>query len=189
MIIGLTGPMASGKSTIVNALKKRGFKHTTLSSIVRDECRKAGLEEVRDNLMTTGQKLREVFGAGVLGKKALEKIQQEGGDHWIVDGIRNPAEAMELRKHPHFVLIANTAPEDLIVSRILSRKRADDTLDEASILQKLHREMGEGEPLEGQQVAKCIDMADFEFENVMEMDEVEEAFMALYDEIKMTRSL
>lgn len=186
MIIGLTGPMASGKSTVVNALTKRGFKHITLSSIVREECRKTGLEEIRDNLMATGQKLREEFGAGVLGKKAYEKITNDGGENWIVDGIRNPAEIIELRKNPHFILIANTAPEDLIISRILSRKRADDTLNKVSIKQKLKREMGEGEPPEGQQVAKSIELADYEFKNTMQMNEVEEAFMKLYDEILST---
>jgi len=175
--------MASGKSTVVNALTKRGFKHVTLSSIVRETCRQKGLEELRENLMAVAQELREENGAGVLGKKALEKIQTEGGDKWIVDGIRNPKEVTELRQHSHFVLVANTAPEDLIVSRILSRKRADDTLNEASIRQKLRREMGEGEPPEGQQVAKSIELADYEFKNTMQMNEVEEAFMKLYNKI------
>jgi len=184
MIIGLTGPMASGKSTVVDALKNRGFRHTTLSDIVREECRNQGLEEVRDNLMKVGQGLREEFGAGVLALRALHKIEKEGdAGNWIVDGIRNPAEVLELRKHPDFVLVANTAPEDLIVSRILSRKRSDDTLDETAIRAKLRREMGEGEPPEGQQVQKCIDMADFTFENTMPMDEVEAKFMKLYDKI------
>ncbi len=183
MIIGLTGPMASGKSTVVNALESQGFKHITLSSMVREACREAGLEEVRENLMATGQKLREADGAGVLGKLALERLQAAGGDKWIVDGIRNPAEILELRKDNSFVLVANTAPEDLIVKRILSRKRSDDTLDEASIKAKLKREMGEGEPPEGQQVKKCIELADYEFKNTMPMDEVETAFLELYETI------
>ncbi len=184
MIIGLTGPMASGKTTVVNALKKQGFEHITLSDIVREECRKAGLEEMRDNLMATGQRLREEQGAGVLAKITLQKLQTERGDKWIVDGIRNPAEVLELRKHPDFILVANTAPEDLIVNRILSRKRSDDTLEEAEIRRKLRREMGEGEPTEGQQVQRCIEMADHVFENIMPMEEVEEAFMKLYNKIK-----
>lgn len=183
MIIGLTGPMASGKSTVVDALKKRNFKHITLSGIVREECRRKGLEEVRDNLMATGNGLREEFGAGVLGKKALEKIQEEGGEDWIVDGIRNPAEVNELRAHPHFVLVANTAPENLLISRILSRERADDTLEKEAIKLKLRREMGEGEPPEGQQVAQCIELADYVFENVMAMALVEQEFMKLYNKI------
>lgn len=185
MIIGLTGPMASGKSTVVDALKSQGFnKHFTLSDIVREECVDQGLEVTRDNLMATGQSLREEFGAGVLGARALKKIKNVGeNDNWIVDGIRNPAEAEELRKHPNFILIANTAPEDLIISRILSRKRSDDTLDENAIRQKLRREMGEGEPPEGQQVQKCIDMADYVFENTMPIDQVETEFMKLYNRI------
>ncbi len=68
------------------------------------------------------------------------------------------------------------AIEDLIIERILSRKRSDDTLTEESIRQKLRREWGEGEPEEGQQVGKCIAMADYTFENTMPMNEVEEEF-------------
>jgi dephospho-CoA kinase len=185
MIIGLTGPMASGKGTVVDALKNQGFRHFTLSDVVREECAKRGLEEVRDNLMATGQSLREEFGAGVLAVRALEKIGHESEvDKWIVDGIRNPAEVLELRRHPDFVLIANTAPEDMIIKRILHRKRADDTLDEKTIRAKLRREMGEGEPTEGQQVKKCIDMADYVFENTMPMDQVETEFMKLYSKIR-----
>jgi len=181
MIIGLTGPMASGKSTVVDALKSQGFKHFTLSDIVREECAEQGNEITRDNLMATGQSLREEFGAGILAKRALKKVDESS--NWIIDGIRNPAEVEELRKHPHFILIANTAPEDLIVSRILSRKRADDTMDENAIRQKLRREMGEGEPPKGQQVQKCIDMADYVFENTMPIEEVEAEFMKLYTKI------
>jgi len=181
MIIGLTGPMASGKSTVVDALKSQGFRHFTLSDIVREECAEHGKEITRDNLMATGQSLREEFGAGVLAMRALDKVDEIS--NWIIDGIRNPAEVQELRKHPNFVLIANTTPEDLIVSRILSRKRSDDTMDKAAIRAKLRREMGKGEPPEGQQVAKCIDMADYVFENTMPIDQVEAEFMKLYNQI------
>lgn len=179
--------MASGKSTVVDALKNKGFKHVTLSDIVRDECEKQGLPLERSQLMNVGQKLREEFGAGVLAARALQKIDQlDGSENWIVDGIRNPAEVVELRHHPDFVLIANTAPENLIVERILTRKREDDTLDETAIRAKLRREMGEGEPPEGQQVQKCIEMADFIFENTMAMDKVEEEFLKLYNTIPTT---
>lgn len=184
MIIGLTGPMASGKSTVVDALKKDGFKHTTLSDLVREETARRGLPAERTTFQNVAQTLREKHGAGILGKIALEKVLKEGGDKWIVDGIRNPAEIEELKKHPDFVLIANTAPEDLIVKRILSRKREDDTLDETAIRKKLRREMGEGEPPEGQQVQKCIDLADYVFANAMPMDQVETEFMKLYHSIR-----
>ena len=181
MIIGLTGPMASGKTTIIEALKKLGYKVVTLSDMVREEARKRDIEEERENLMAVGQSLREEFGAGILAVRALQKIGEE--DMWVVDGIRNPAEVKELRKHPNFVLIANTAPEQAIIDRIFFRKRSDDTLDEEAIRKKLRREMGEGEPPDGQQLGKCIEMADYVFENVMAFEEVEEEFLKLYNQI------
>ena len=71
----------------------------------------------------------------------------------------------------------------MIIDRIMSRKRADDTFDADAIRRKLRREWGEGEPPDGQQVRKCVEMADYVFENTMPIDEVEEAFSNLYNRI------
>ena len=176
--------MASGKTTVIEALRRLGYKVVTLSDMVREEARKRGVPEEREHLMEVGQSLRHEFGAGILAKRALQKIGEE--DMWVVDGIRNPAEVEELRKHPNFVLIANTAPEQAIIDRIFFRKRADDTLDEEAIRKKLRREMGEGEPEDGQQVGKCIEMADYVFENVMPLKKVESEFLKFYNSIPNT---
>jgi dephospho-CoA kinase len=183
MIIGLTGPMASGKTTVLDVLKKLGYQHVTLSDMVREEARRLGVKEERENLMNVGQSLRREHGAGVLAFRAMAKIKSSGGDKWVIDGIRNPAEIDEIKKESGTVIIANTAPEELIIKRIMSRKRADDTFDEISIRKKLRREMGEGEPEDGQQVGKCIEMADFVFKNTMPFEKVEEEFMKLYNQI------
>lgn len=183
MLIGLTGPMASGKTTVLDVLQKLGYKYVTLSDMVREEAQRLGIKEERENLMNIGQSLRQKHGAGVLASRALEKTKSAGGNQWVIDGIRNPAEVEELKKEPGFILIANTAPEDMIINRIRSRNRSDDTFDELSIRRKLRREMGEGEPPDGQQVGKCIGMADFVFENNMPFEKVEEEFMKLYNQI------
>lgn len=183
MIIGLTGPMGSGKTTVLNVLEKLGYKYVTLSDMVREEARRLGVKEERENLMNVGQSLRRKYGAGVLAFRALEKVKSAGGDKWVIDGIRNPVEIEELRKEKGVVILANTAPEDMIIDRIRSRKRSDDTFDELSIRRKLRREMGEGEPPDGQQVGKCIEMADFVFENTMPFEKVEEEFTKLYNQI------
>lgn len=181
--------MASGKSTVVEALKKQGYQHITLSDAIREEADRRRIPQERENLMQVGQSLREAFGAGVLAQRAIEKAKTVGGDKWLIDGIRNPAEVTELRKNPDFVLVANTAPEDLIIKRILSRKRADDTQDETEIRKKLRREWGEGEPEDGQQVGKCIELADYVFENTMGFDDVEKEFMKLYNQILSEQSI
>ena len=180
MLIGLTGPMGSGKTTVVDVLKKLGYQLVTLSDMVREEARRLGIKEERENLMNVGQSMRRKNGPGVLALQALEKARSAGGDKWIIDGIRNPAEVEVLKKESDFVLLANTAPEDMIIERIMSRKRSDDTFDESSIRHKLRREWGEGETPDGQQVGKCVEMADYVFENVMPFETVEEAFRELY---------
>lgn len=189
MILGLTGPMASGKSTVLSALEKLGYiHHITLSDMIRDECKRRGIPETRENLMNAGQSMRREHGAGILAERVLGVIQKRGYDKWVIDGIRNPAEVEVLRRLPDFFLIANTAPEKLIIKRILSRARPDDALDVNAIKRKLRRELGEGEPPEGQQVKKCIEMADYVFENTMEMAKVEGEFGKLYDKIAKERS-
>jgi len=175
--------MGSGKTTVVNVLEKLGFRLVTLSDMVREEARRLSIKEERENLMNVGQSLRRKYGPGILAFRALEKVKSAGGDKWLIDGIRNPAEVEELRKEPEFILLANTAPEDMIIERIMSRKRSDDTFDETSIRRKLRREWGEGEPPDGQQVGKCVEMADYVFENIMPFDEVEEEFTKLYNRI------
>ena len=175
--------MASGKTTVLDVLKKLGYQHVTLSDMVREEARRLGVTEERENLMNVGQTLRQKYGAGVLAFRAIEKIKSSGGDKWVIDGIRNPAEIDEIKKESGTVIIANTAPEELIIKRIMSRKRSDDTFDEVSIRRKLRREMGEGEPADGQQVGKCIAKADYTFINDMPVEKVEEEFMKLYNQI------
>ena len=186
MIIGITGPMGSGKSTVMEPLKKIGYQIITLSDMIREECDRRGVPQERENMMDIGQSLRQEFGAGILAERALQKIEKNEIEKGIVDGIRNPAEVEALRYYPNFILIANTAPEDVIIERILSRKRTDDTLDAEVIRKKLRREMGEGEPLDGQQVGKCMEMADYIFENIMGYDKVESEFMKFYDKIRFT---
>jgi len=183
MIIGLTGSMGSGKSTVVETIEKMGYKHITLSSMVREECRRQGLPEERETLMNIGQKLSEAYGTGVLAERSLEKIKVEGGEKWIIDGIRNPAEIKVLEKNPNFKLIAIHTPREIIVERIFKRGRSDDTLDVDHIHRKLKREWGDDEPEDGQQVGKCFALANYTFENTMSLEEVPNAIRKLHNEI------
>jgi len=175
--------MGSGKTTVIDTLKTLGYKVVTLSDMVREEAAKRGVPDERESLMEVGQSLRNEFGTGILARRALDKIEEEGGNKWVIDGIRNPAEIQELKKNPTFIVIANTAPEDAIVERILSRKRSIDSMDEDQIRKELRREMGEGEPEDGQQLRKCIEMADHIFENIMPLEDVENEFLKFYNQI------
>lgn len=185
MIIGLTGPMGSGKGEIVNILKEKGFQYITLSLMVREEARRRGLNEEREILMDVGNSMRKEEGIGVLAKRALEKIMASGHDKWVIDGIRNPAEIVELKKGEDVHVVGVTADKEILISRILSRGRESDAKEREEIVHKIDREWGEGEPENGQQVGKCMDMVDFLIENNGTLQDLRNNFFNFAEGIKL----
>lgn len=161
LYIGLTGPMGSGKGEIGKILEPKGFKYISLSDMVRKEATQRGVLNERPKLQDLGNEMRQAEGAGVLGKRVREEILQSGENLWVIDGVRNPAEIVELRQLPEFRLVGVTAERDVLVQRVLSRQDTGDSQSEVEIMDQLEREHGRGEPEDGQQVAKCIDQADF----------------------------
>lgn len=166
MYIGLTGYMGSGKGTLAKMLVDRGFKFISLSEIVRTQATARGLEHTRENLQNIGNEMRAQNGAGVLGMRVREEVLKGPTAHWIIDGVRNPAEIGELRKLEHFYLIGVTASKDILIKRLLERGRASESnATEGEILDKIAKEQGAGEPATGQQISKCMDLADFSIIN------------------------
>lgn len=204
MIIGLVGRMASGKGEVVRILQNMGFSYIMLSDFVREEAVERGMLEERGNLIEIGNSMRESEGASTLAKRALKKIYAAdiGGGantgnigagsavrkNWVIDGIRNPAEIDELRRGcrwgEKFFLIGIDARQDLLVERILSRKRADDTLSRDEIIKKLEQEWGRGEPKDGQQVGECMKKVDFVIKNEGTVDEFKQNFLSYFNNIK-----
>ena len=74
MIIGLTGPLGSGKGVIAAHLQELGFKYYSLSNTVREEAKLRNIKFTRENLQKLGNLLREEFGVGVWAIKTMEKI-------------------------------------------------------------------------------------------------------------------
>ncbi len=183
LIIGLTGSMGCGKGEVVKILEKKDFRYITLSSMVREEARKRGIEEEREKLMEVGNSMRKEGGAGVLAKKALEKILESGHSKWVVDGIRNPAEIEELKKSENVFVLGVTADKDVLVERILSRARGSDATNREEILRKIEREWGVGEPSDGQQVGKCMDKADYIISNMGTLKNLQKTFLNFYNKI------
>jgi len=183
MIIGLTGSMGVGKGEVVNILEKFGFKHITLSSMVREEARKRGVEEEREKLMEVGNSMRAEHGAGVLAKMSLEKIKNSDNSKWVIDGIRNPSEIDELRKGENIYIIGLEASKEVLINRILKRNRSSDAKTEKEIVFKIERELGKGEKEDGQQVSKCMSKVDKIIKNEGTLENLNNEFMKYYKEI------
>ncbi len=177
LFLGLTGRMGSGKGEVVKILESMGFIYTSLSDIVREEIAKLGRDVSRAETQDIGNRLRAEGGAGVLGKRTREKIvssliSNELHNNWVIDGIRNPAEVVELRKLEGFLLLAVNADMKVILQRIKDRKRSTDSMDDEELMKRLDREWGIGEPDNGQQVGKCFNMADFIINNNTNLEDL-----------------
>ncbi|MBT6068239.1 AAA family ATPase [Candidatus Peregrinibacteria bacterium] len=174
--VGLTGYMGSGKGEIARILKAKGYRYISLSDMVRQEATRRGLEHTRENLQDTGNDLRSTHGAGVLGMKVCEEIKKYGDVNWVIDGIRNPAEAEALRKIHGMLIVGVSAADDLLIDRMLSRSREGMSLSREDLIAKLKREKGEGESPDGQQVKKCLEKVDFFILNEGTLEDLEKKF-------------
>ena len=154
LVVGLTGPNASGKGEVARFLSERGFTVHSLSDVVRDEASALGLEHTRDNLIAVGVRHRERDGPGVLARRIVPRL----GARSVVDSIRGPAEVEVLRSLPRFALLGIDAPVGIRFQRSLVRGRTGDgeTLDEFRL--KEERENSATET--GQQLRRTFELAD-----------------------------
>ena len=90
MIVGITGPLASGKNVLVQMFVEKGFKRITLSEEVREEARKKGIEIERTNLQDLGNEMRQLYGPGHWARRLIAKI--DAGKNYVIEGIKNPGE-------------------------------------------------------------------------------------------------
>lgn len=169
MIIGLTGKNGVGKGEVARILGEKGFHYTSLSDIIRDELRARGLEPTRENLIEMGNELRRRFGPGILAERTLARLERD--KNYLVDSIRNPAEVEALRRCADFVLVNVDAPEEVRLERVRRRRRPDDpiTLEE---FRRLEQKELYSEDEHGQQLARCIEMADFTIVNDGTLEEL-----------------
>ncbi|MFP4524601.1 MAG: deaminase [Candidatus Woesearchaeota archaeon] len=124
MIVGVTGYLAAGKDTVVEYLMEQGFKHLSLSDILREELKSRKKQVTRKNLQELGNDLRKRFGPGYLAQRALLTINDE--EDWVISSIGTPGEVEVLRKNPKFRLIFVDAPQKTRFRRMKARKREQD---------------------------------------------------------------
>ncbi len=158
-IIGLTGPNGAGKGEAAAFFRKKGFLHFSLSDLIREEIKRKGLDLSRNNLIKTGNEMRETGGPDILAKRVLQRIQRSA----VIDSIRNPKEVEHLKSHGCFVLLAIDAPAKIRFQRVRKRGRNESV----STFQEFMEKEGEEKTnnLLGQQLQTCIKMADFRVVN------------------------
>lgn len=161
IVIGLVGPISSGKGYLGEHLGKRGFFYTSTSDRVREEADRQGLSRVRENLQNIGNELRTTFDASVLVERCLVLIP-EGAGLVVIDGMRNPGEVLFVKEQLGGSIIGVDAPVELRLKWYLERakKRGEDGVTEADFWRANNRDLGIGEDSLGQQGRTTFALSD-----------------------------
>lgn len=187
MLLGLTGPIGSGKGVVADLLKSKGFQYTSFGDRCREEALNRGLPLTRENLQAIGNELRANGGADILASMTLNKIDLT--KNWVIDSIRNPAEVIKLKELKNFKLLLVDASEPTRFQRLKSRNKSFNGMQEVEsktdeeILKTMQIDLGIGQDKAGQQVAKCMEMADFTILNEGSMEELSENLDRLLEKL------
>jgi dCMP deaminase len=173
MILGVSGPYASGKGEVVAFLKERSFVAYSLSDVIRKELAEQGLEETRERMIETGNSIRAAEGPGALARRLLPELL--GDRNYVVDSIRHPAEVEVLREvGERFLLIWVDAEDATRLRRIRERGRSGDPESIGDLRSLEGRELESDDP-SGQQLLAVRSLADETLDNGGSIDGLHEA--------------
>ncbi|MEM4554601.1 MAG: deaminase [Candidatus Anstonellaceae archaeon] len=180
IIIGLTGENCAGKGTVADYLVKKGFYYYSLSDIIREELAKEGKKITREALIAKGNELRRNFGPDILAKRVLERLQPDR--NYVIDSIRNPAEAKVLLATGKMTLIYVTASQEKRFERMKARRREGDprSFEAFRLIDSLELDS----PDEfGQKLSEVFSLATKKIENEAGFRELYDAVDAVLSEI------
>lgn len=127
-IIGIAGPLASGKGTLSAYLKeKHGAVTFRFSSSLFSILELLGMEQDRDHLSRLSRILREEFGEDALAISLAAQVVKSDAPLIVVDGIRRPGDVSLLAKLPGFMMVYIDAPMETRFERMKLRgEKSDD---------------------------------------------------------------
>lgn len=171
-IIGLVGPIASGKGVFGKYLENMGYLYYSLSDQIRHYLSSKGVTINRENLQNAGNYLRQTQGLSVLADMTI--IQIDGfRRNLVIDSIRNLGEIERLRAaFPGIKVIGVDAPEEIRLKRFLARAvaRGEDGITAEDFWRANARDRGEG-LANGQQVDLCLLASDLIIDNPYDNEE------------------
>lgn len=166
LLVGLTGSIGSGCSTLSHSLEKLDFFRISLSDYVRESWRqKTGkpIEEATKNqLQDMGNELREENGDNYLATVAVKEISKKHKKkkRIVIDSIRNLKEVEHFRiNFPNFFLIAVDSSPCFRWERVKDDYRKHNQTED-DFKKDDRRDKNEEWTRHGQQVELCVDDAD-----------------------------
>jgi dephospho-CoA kinase len=161
-VIATVGLPGSGKSEAATVARELGVPVVTMGDVVREECRKRGLDPATDH-GTVAKRLREEGGPAAIAEASLPAIESalEEAGTVLVDGVRSDAEVdrFETAFAEEFVLVSVEAPFETRARRLDLRGRdAGDEEGGESLAERDERERAFG-------MGTAMDRADVTVDN------------------------
>ncbi|MFO7711554.1 MAG: AAA family ATPase [Candidatus Woesearchaeota archaeon] len=177
MIIGITGTLGAGKTTIVEYLKGKGFAHYSVRDFLTEEIKRRDMPINRDSMVTVANDLRQKHSPSYIVEQLYEQAK---GQDAVIESIRTPGEVKALKDYGDFMLLAIDADIKTRYDRIIARKSETDQISFEKFKEDEEREMNSDEEHK-QNITRCIEMADHRIDNNGTIEEFYEKVKALIE--------
>jgi predicted nuclease with RNAse H fold/dephospho-CoA kinase len=88
VVVGISGPIATGKTTVAKSLEPHGFAYTRFSLVIDELLNERGEELSRENRQRLGKDLNETGKQRWLAEQTILRVK--GAQKVVVDGLRFP---------------------------------------------------------------------------------------------------
>jgi dephospho-CoA kinase len=165
-LILITGMAGSGKTTLADILREKGFKVFTMGDVIRHELRMRNLSPTPENLGMMAEQIRKTGGDEAVAQKCVPLIIGEPNNKVAVDGIRSLEEVRTFEEAFETFLIAVHASPDIRYQRLKDRGRSDDPSNKQIFKERDQRELGFG-------MGKAIAMSNYIINNMNGLQHLE----------------
>ena len=179
LIIGLTGQLAAGKTTVAKYLaEKHQGKVYGFSGPLRDIVDRLTLPQTRENMANLSSILRQQFGQDIILKAIMRDVQNDPCPFILLEGMRRYGDFQAFKEFPNFHLVAVLGEQTLRYQRLVQRHQNPD--DTSKTLEQFQiDEQGEAE----QEIPKAMAEAEFNIDNNGDLESLYQQAEAIYQKL------
>jgi dephospho-CoA kinase len=173
----VTGMAGSGKTTLSDILRDRGYTVFTMGDVIRHEVRMRNQSPTPENLGKMAKNIRKTGGDAAVAKKCIPLIIGAPTNKVILDGIRSLDEVSVFQEAFDAFLIAVHASPDSRYKRLKNRGRSDDPPNRQAFRERDRRELSFG-------MGNAIALSDYIISNDNGVDNLEKEIDKLQRRLK-----
>ncbi len=167
LIIGITGEIASGKTTASDYIKQKyGAISFRFSDMLRDILDRVHVEKNRTNMQSLSTFLRGTYGEDIMSKVLAKDVELSDAKIIITEGIRRPTDVEYLKEIPGFILIAIDLDEKTRYERLTQRSENPD--DQNKTFEQFQKECNQETE---RKIRESFKIADHIIENTGDFEE------------------